>query len=138
MNLSSQRHNLTVLVDHADRLGRYVKQIPEAAIQLIEVNDKPMTIIYPGVVNLPAEITAQDESAGIRITTDSFCKKLIGTLNRPLAFIQLDNQNFKDISEKIKSEVDYVVKWRQSDSSHPVAASVIKVGLKGEIEIIKH
>jgi L-threonylcarbamoyladenylate synthase len=33
-------------------LGHYVEQIPEIAEQLLEVADKPLTIIYPGGINL--------------------------------------------------------------------------------------
>lgn len=136
-------HSMLVLVEHADRLGRHVRQIPEVAIQLIEVNDKPMTVVYPGAVNLAANITGQDGSAGIRITSDEFCKKLIAAFNRPLVSTSANishepaPKNFRDIDDKIKSQVDYVVKWRQNDSTPGISSSVIKVGLKGEIEIIR-
>ena len=37
--------SLITLVANADMLGKYVKVIPEVAINLLEVNDRPMTII---------------------------------------------------------------------------------------------
>ena len=40
--------SLVLLASDIDMVCRYVKEIPEMAVQLIEVNDKPMTIIYPG------------------------------------------------------------------------------------------
>ena len=40
--------SLVLLAADIDMICRYVKEIPEMAVQLIEVNDKPMTIIYPG------------------------------------------------------------------------------------------
>lgn len=134
---------LTILVDHADRVGRYVKQIPEVAIQLIEVNDKPMTIIYPGVVNIAPNLIDADGSAGIRITGDEFCKRLISALNRPVVSASANfssedaPEKFREVPEEIKSGVDYVVKWRQNDPAPGILASVIKVGLKGEVQIIR-
>ena len=41
----SDSKSLITLVADLDMVGRYVKEIPEIAIQLVEVNDKPMTII---------------------------------------------------------------------------------------------
>jgi L-threonylcarbamoyladenylate synthase len=135
--------SMLVLVEHADRLGRHVKQIPEVAIQLIEVNDKPMTIVYPGGVNLAANVMGKDGSVGIRITSDEFCKKLIAAFNKPVVSTSANishepaPKNFRDIDEEIKSRVDYIVKWRQNDPTPGTSSSVIKVGLKGEVEIIR-
>ena len=42
--------SLVLLASDMDMICRYVKEIPEMAVQLVEVNDKPMTIIYPGAV----------------------------------------------------------------------------------------
>ena len=42
--------SLVLLASDMDMICRYVKEVPEMAIQLVEVNDKPMTIIYPGAV----------------------------------------------------------------------------------------
>ena len=39
--------SLITLVSDTDMLARYVKEIPNIALDLIEVNDRPMTIIYP-------------------------------------------------------------------------------------------
>ena len=41
---------LVLLASDLDMVCRYVKEIPEMAIQLVEVNDSPMTIIYPDAI----------------------------------------------------------------------------------------
>ena len=79
--------SLFTLVANADMLGKYVKVIPEVAINLLEVNDKPMTIIYPdaqaGVAGEPGDrwhlawnAVAEDGSVGMRIPLFDFCKDL--------------------------------------------------------------
>ena len=50
--------SLVLLASDIDMIARYVREIPEIAIQLIEVNDKPMTIIYPDAVVGPSPITS--------------------------------------------------------------------------------
>ena len=46
--------SLVLLASDIDMICRYVKEIPEMAVQLIEVNDKPMTIIYPDAMTVTA------------------------------------------------------------------------------------
>ena len=46
----SDSKSLVLLASDMDMVSRYIKEVPEMAIQLVEVNDKPMTIIYPGAV----------------------------------------------------------------------------------------
>ena len=45
--------------------------------------------------------------------------------------------NFDDISEEIKQGVDYIVKYRQDDTSKSKASSIIKLGKTGEVKIIR-
>ena len=42
--------SLVLLASDMDMICRYVQEVPEMAVQLVEVNDKPMTIIYPGAI----------------------------------------------------------------------------------------
>ena len=42
--------SLVLLASDLDMVARYIKEIPEMAVQLVEVNDQPMTIIYPGAI----------------------------------------------------------------------------------------
>ena len=41
---------LVLLAADLDMVARYVKVIPQMAIDLVEVNDAPMTLIYPGAI----------------------------------------------------------------------------------------
>src|SRR5574344_6917 len=47
----SNSKSMITLVGDVDMLGKYVKVIPQIALELIEVNDRPMTIIYPGAIS---------------------------------------------------------------------------------------
>ncbi len=50
--------SLVLLASDMDMICRYVKEVPEMAVQLVEVNDKPMTIIYPGAVAGPSPVVS--------------------------------------------------------------------------------
>ena len=135
--------SMIILVHDLKMIYNYVQEIPDIALQLIEVNDKPMTLVYPEAINLPENLINSDGTIAIRITSDPFCQELIKKLKRPIISTsanisgQKAPENFKDIDPKITTGVDYTVKFRQNDSSKRTPSSIIKIGLKGEIEVIR-
>lgn len=139
----SDTKSMLVLVDEPWRIDRYVAEVPDIARQLVEVADQPLTIIYPAARNLAPNLVGEDLSIGIRVTSDPFCKELIKALGRPLVSTsanlsgQPSPENFDAISEALKKGVDYTVQWRQDDMSHAKPSSIIRVGMRGEIEILR-
>ena len=41
---------LVLLAADLDMVARYVREVPGIAVDLVEVNDRPMTLIYPGAI----------------------------------------------------------------------------------------
>ncbi len=136
--------SLVTLVSGIDMLCRYVRAVPDAALDLIEVNDAPMTIIYPEAVGLAENVVAEDGSVGIRIPNNKFCRQLAFRLGKPVVSTSANisgeaaPKRFKDISDNIREAVDYIVSqdMEEKDSTHK-SSQIIKVGLKGEIKIIR-
>ena len=143
--LKNKKENeaMLVLVSDIDMIYRFVSKVPEIAIQLIEVSDKPLTIIFPQGCGLSPRITAADGSVGIRIVKHDFCARLIKALKHPLVSTSANiseettPRSFSEISNKIINGVDHVVdaKWAGKMSGKP--SSIIKVGLSSEIKIIR-
>lgn len=101
--------SLVLLASDLDMVARFVREVPEMAVQLVEVNDRPMTIIYPGAIaalapsgqaggegpdaspvrkanhyELAHNVVAADGSVGIRIPMMDFCRDLVHRLGRPI------------------------------------------------------
>lgn len=139
----SDAKSLITLVADADMIGRYVKVIPQMAIELIEVNDKPMTIIYPGAMGLADNVVAEDGSVGIRIPQSEFCRQLCrrfgGAIVSTSANISGEEApaSFEDINASILDEVDHIVDPCYEEGATGVSSQIIKVGLDGEIKIIR-
>lgn len=139
----SDSKSLITLVSDADMLGRYVRQIPPMAIELLEVNDKPMTIIYPGAMGLAPAVIAEDGTAGIRIPMHEFCVALIRRLRKPLVSTSANisglpaPSTYSQISSEIISAVDWVADPVYEQGATGTASQIIKVGLHGEIAIIR-
>lgn len=151
--------SLVLLASDVDMICRYVKEMPELALQLIDVNDKPMTIIYPGAIagKRPAEgetavsarhmlaynVVAEDGSVGIRIPMMDFCTELISKFGRPIVSTSANISGeatpkaFAEIAAGIKDGVDYIVDERLEKGSTGKSSSIIKVGLDFSVSIIR-
>jgi L-threonylcarbamoyladenylate synthase len=125
------------------RIPQYVDTMPEMAWDLIELATKPLTIIYPDAKNLAKNLIADDNSVGIRVATDDFCPKLIQRFKKPIVSTSANisgepsPSNFTEISDEVINSVDYVVNHRQDDLSKALPSSIIKLGVTGEIKIIR-
>ena len=135
--------SMLVLMENAALIERYVKEVPEIAYNLIELTDKPLTIIYDGAKNLAENLIAEDGSIGIRITTEAFSSELIKRFKRPVVSTSANVSGkpspacFDEIGKEIIDAVDYVVKYRQDDIQKAVPSSILKLGVGGEIKIIR-
>lgn len=140
----SDKRSMLVLIDSDNRLSRYIKEIPEIAWDLIDAADKPLTIIYPGAKNLAKNLIPIDGTIGIRITKDDFSSTLISKFGKPIVSTSANAagkkapSNFSGISEEIIEGVDYVVNYRQDDYQKNQPSGIIRIGLKGEVEILRH
>lgn len=139
----SSQKGMLVLLDNENKIPSYVSEMPEIARDLIELSEKPLTIIYSGARQLAKNLVAQDGSIGIRISLDDFNQKLIRQFKKPLVSTSANfsgesaPQNFNEIDEEILHAVDYVVKWRQNNLTKVPPSSIIKLGQGGEIKIIR-
>lgn len=134
---------MVILMENAALLERYVEEVPEIAYDLIELTDKPLTIIYDGAKNLGKNLMAKDGSIGIRITSEAFTSDLIRRFKRPIVSTSAKISGksspayFREIAPEIIDAVDYVVKYRQDESHKAVPSSIMKLGRGGEIKIIR-
>jgi L-threonylcarbamoyladenylate synthase len=135
--------SMLVLMENPALLERYVTEVPEIAWDLVEVATTPLTVIYPKAKNLAKNLVASDGSIGIRFTKEAFTTQLLQRFRRPLVSTSANISGekspafFNEISEEIKSMVDYVVEYRQDDNSPSQPSSIIKLGPGGQIEIIR-
>ncbi|WP_312768194.1 L-threonylcarbamoyladenylate synthase [Epilithonimonas sp.] len=137
-----QNKSLIILVESEKRLQDLV-DVPEMAWQIIDLSEKPVTIVYENPKNLPKELLSEDGSVGIRIVKNDYCKKLITKLNKPLVSTsanlsgQKSPMKFSDISDEIKKSVDYIVEDNQDKVSEFSGSSVIKVWNNNQIKILR-
>ena len=134
---------MLVLIDSMPKLETYVAEVPDIAWDLVEVADKPLTIIYSQGKNLARNQLGEDGSIGIRITREKFSHDLCERFRKPLVSTSANVSgepspaNFEEISEVIKNGVDYIVKYRQDDKSKAAPSNIIRLGAGGLVKIIR-
>lgn len=137
------RKSMLILLENENMLKRYVRDVPDIVWELIDVSDKPLTIIYPDARNIAPELIGDDGSAGIRIVKDPFCQELIKRFRKPVVSTSANisglapPSTFDEISEEIKEAADHIVSWRQDDQQPSSASSIIKLDSAGRISIIR-
>ena len=75
---------LICLVDSDARIQRYVRNVPEVAWDLLELAEKPTTVILDNAVNLAPNLIAEDGSIAMIITRESFSKELCYRFQKPI------------------------------------------------------
>lgn len=134
--------SMIILVESGKRLQDLV-EVPELAWEIMDLSEKPVTLIYDNPKGLPKEILAEDGSIGIRLVKDDYLKKLIGKLNKPLVSTSANfsgdpsPMKFADISQEIITSVDAVAEENHDKISEYSGSSVIRMWKDGRVKVIR-
>ena len=139
----SDSKSLIILAVDMNMVGRYVREIPEMAVTVESLSDKPLTIIYPEGINLASNVTAEDGSIAIRIPKNEFCLELLRAFRKPIVSTSANvsgtpaAKRYADITDDIKTAVDFAVDPSCEQNATGKASSIIKLGLHNEVQVIR-
>ena len=131
------------LVDSADRLARYVRDVADVTWDMMDLTTKPLTVIFPNVLGVAKNLMAEDGSVGFRVTNEEFSHELCYRYQKPIVSTsanisgQPTARKFDEISDEIKNAVDYVVRYNQRCKEKHQPSSIVKIDKKGLFEIIR-
>lgn len=134
--------SMIILVESEKRLQDLV-DVPEMAWEIIDLSEKPVTIVYENPRGLPKELLAEDGSVGIRLVKNDFCKKLISKLNKPIVSTSANFSGdksplkFSDISPEMIKLVDYAAEEDREKVSQYSGSSVIKIWSDNRIKVLR-
>ena len=137
-----QNKPLIILVESEKRLQDLV-EVPAIAWDIMDLSEKPITIVYDAPNGISKNLLAEDGSIGIRLVKDEFCKRLISKLNKPIVSTSANfsgeksPKSFADISQKLINEVDAVAEDQKNRVSKWEASSIIRVWNDGRIKVIR-
>ncbi|MCK5825188.1 MAG: threonylcarbamoyl-AMP synthase [Ichthyobacteriaceae bacterium] len=137
----NEEKSMIILVENDRRLQNIV-DVPDLAWDLIDLSEKPTTIIYDEPKDLAKNVVAKDNTIGIRLIEPMFLKQLIGKLNKPLVSTSANISDkksptsFKDISKEILNGVDYILDINTTETKSK-SSCIIKLTKDSQIKIIR-
>lgn len=135
--------SMLVLVESVLKVKSYVGEIPDVGYDMMDITDKPLTMILDGAKNLAKNLIAEDGSIGIRVTNEEFSHDLCYRLGKAIVSTSANISGepaaaiFSEISQEIIDGVDYVVKYRQGDMRRAKPSSIVRLHNDGRVAIIR-
>ena len=134
---------LIVLANSEAMIANHTDNAPEVAWSIIELAERPTTVIFDRARNLAPNLVAQDGSIAFRLTREDFSSQLCFHLRRPLVSTsanvsgQPSPKTFADIPADILNAVDYVVKYRRGDTTPHEPSAIIRIGNNNDVKVIR-
>lgn len=139
----SEAKALITLVDSPEAVGRYVRTLPDAAWDLMDVAVSPLTLVLDDAQGLAQGVTAADGTAAIRVTREPFSQALCRRMGRAIVSTSANisgepaPRRFQEISEEVRSAVDYICLSRREETAAAKPSGIIRIGRGGEVKIIR-
>jgi len=141
---SENKKSMLMLVASAAMAERYATGAPAVAWELMEVADKPLTLILPGASGVAANLVPDEGTIGMRVPDDAFCQAVLRLLKRPLVSTSTNitgeptPMTYAEITDEIRSAVDFVVDSAcESAAATHKPSSLIAIGAGGEVTVIR-
>jgi L-threonylcarbamoyladenylate synthase len=134
--------SMIVLMNSDRMLYNVFKEVPDVAFQIMDLSEKPTTLILDNPRNVAPNLIAADKTLGIRITTEPFCFKLMERMKKPLVSTSANisglptPNSFKQIDHHILDGVDYIVNLHHEKIA-PRPSTIIKLGNGLQVKVIR-
>jgi len=141
-NRPAEKAMIILVADERDIL-QYVANPDPSVFELLERSEKPTTVIYNDAIGLAENLTGKDGTVAIRVCKDDFCRQLIKRFRKPLVSTSANISGmpspalFRDIDQKILGQADYIVQYRQQDTTLSAPSSVIRLNKDGSVTVIR-
>lgn len=131
-----------LLVSNFEMLERYVS-VSQNEIQQLKKFQRPTTVIYSSVKNLPPYLLAIDYSIAIRVVQNTpWLSQFIQEINEPILSTSANLSGQKtptrliEIEQSIQKQVDFILKEKQSEPKNR-SSQIIRFTKDYQIQIIR-
>lgn len=134
--------NYLLLVDNEARLQRYV-EVPDLAWDIIDLSEKPITIIYEKILDLPTHLLSEQGTIAIRLVKEPLLQKLIQKVKQPLISTSANiagepaPHTYQEISPQILENVDYIMPEVEQFVPKFPSSSLIQVTHDQQVKVLR-
>lgn len=135
--------SVIALVDNFEKIKKYADCVDEKNAVIFSIDNKPTTVILPKGKNMVKGVINQNGSVAFRIPNHQFCQACLKTFQKPLVSTSANISGektpvyFKEISNEIKSLVDYVVSEQYEENSTHKPSRILLLKETGEILTVR-
>jgi L-threonylcarbamoyladenylate synthase len=133
---------MIVLMNGEKMMYNVFKEIPEVAWQILDLSEKPTTLVLDNPRNVAPNLIAEDKTLAIRLVKEPFCFKLMERMKKPLVSTSANISGeqtpiaFKDINPAIVKGVNYVVDLNR-DRLAGKPSTIIKLTSDSQVKVIR-
>lgn len=137
-----EANSMICLMNSEKMMYNVFKDIPAVAWEILDLSEKPTTLILDNPRNVASNIIAKDKTLGIRIVKEPFCFKLMERMKKPLVSTSANisgmftPKSYKEISPEIIKGVDYIVNLHH-DKICDKPSTIIKLTNDCQVKIIR-
>uniref|UniRef100_UPI0039A751C1 L-threonylcarbamoyladenylate synthase n=1 Tax=Ornithobacterium rhinotracheale TaxID=28251 RepID=UPI0039A751C1 len=131
-----------LLVDNPARLQQVV-EVPELAWDIMDLSEKPVSIVYDKILSLPTYAQSPDGTVAIRMVKESTLQKIIGKVREPIVSTSVNisgeaaPETYAQINPQIIEKVDYILPEVKDFVPKYTSSSIIKLGIDGQVKVIR-
>ena len=140
---SENKKSMLVLCASADMVVRYVNRAPAIAFEVMELADKPLTLILPGAAGLAPNLIPEEGTLGVRVPDHEFCRRMLQAFGRPVVSTSANLSgepaavSLSDTAREIVDGVDFVVDPGCEGKPTHKPSSIIAFAEDGAVRIIR-
>ena len=141
---SQDKHSMLVLCRDADMIVRYVNKAPGIAFEVMEMSEKPLTLILEGAVGVAKNLIPEEGTLGVRVPNHDFCSQLLRRFGKPIVSTSANIsgeptplKGLQEVRREIIEGVDFVVNPRFQGKPTCKPSAIIAFGERGEVKIIR-
>lgn len=133
---------LICMVASDGMLQKHINKVPDLAWDIIDLSEKPTTIVYDQPKEVAKNLIAADNTLAVRLTKHPFCQKLIHQFGKPIVSTSANISGmpapscFNEIQPEILKGVDYVVDLHRKEKCSSPSA-IIKLSNTGIVKVIR-
>lgn len=140
---SVNKKSMIILCKSIDSVARYVNKAPSLAYELMELAERPLTLILPNGMGIAENLIPEENTIGVRVPDHEFCNKLLMKFGKPIVSTSANISGeqtpigLASISREIVDGVDHIVNPRFQGKPTGEASSIISLTQDGQVVVIR-